>query len=97
LNSVSVSRQILDAAIRVSLGKQAKGRCRVAHESEQRESLEEVVRLLESVREGIAAMEKPDFDEGRVDGYVVTALSAARAALSIAGRRKEQVEKSQER
>jgi hypothetical protein len=41
-------------------------------------------------------MEKPDFDDGRVDGYVVTALSAARAALSIAGRRKEQVEKSQE-
>jgi hypothetical protein len=97
VNSVSVSRQILDVAIRVSLGKQAKGRCRVPDESEQRESLEEVVRLLESVREGIAAMEKPDFDDGRVDGYVVTALSAARAALSIAGRREEPVEEGLER
>ncbi len=59
----------------------------MASGDEQREALEEVVRLLESVRGGIGAMEKPDFDDGRVDGHVVTALSAARAALGvIAGR-----------
>jgi len=55
--------------------------------SEQRENLEEVVRLLESVREGIGRMDKPDFDVGRVDAHVVTALSAARAALNLAGQR----------
>jgi hypothetical protein len=64
----------------------------VALESEQREFLEEVVRLLESVRDGIGRMDKPDFDDGRVDGYVVTALSAARAALNIAARRQEPAE-----
>jgi hypothetical protein len=59
--------------------------------SEQRESLEEVVRLLKSVREGIGRMDKPDFDDGRVDAHVVTALSAARAALSLAGQREERL------
>jgi hypothetical protein len=52
----------------------------MAGESERRESLEEVIRLLESVREGIGLMDKPDFDDKRVEGYVVTALSAARSA-----------------
>jgi hypothetical protein len=60
--------------------------------SEQRENLEEVVRLLESVREGIGRMDKPDFDVGRVDAHVVTALSAARAALNIVARRENPVE-----
>jgi hypothetical protein len=55
--------------------------------SEQRENLEEVVRLLESVREGIGRMDKPDFDVGRVDAHVVTALSAARAALNLVRQR----------
>ena len=64
----------------------------MALESEQREILEEVVRLLESVRDGIGRMDKPDFDDGRVDGYVVTALSAARAALNIAARSQEPAE-----
>jgi molybdopterin biosynthesis enzyme len=61
----------------------------VALENEQREILEEVVRLLESVRDGIGRMDKPGFDDGRVDGYAVTALSAATAALKIATRRQE--------
>ncbi len=43
---------------------------------ERRETLEEVVRLLESVRDP-----STDFDDARTDGYIVTALSAARAAL----------------
>ena len=64
----------------------------MAVKSEQREILEEVVRLLESVRDGIGRMDKPDFDDGRVDGYVVTALSAARAALNIAAWRQEPAE-----
>ena len=64
----------------------------MANIGEQREELEEVVRLLESVREGIGAMEKPDFDDGRTDGYVVTSLSAAKAALGIVARRASQME-----
>ena len=63
----------------------------MALESEQRESLEEVVRLLESVREGIGRMDKPDFDDGRVDAHVVTALSAIRAALNLAGQREDRL------
>jgi hypothetical protein len=59
--------------------------------SEQRESLEQVVRLLESVREGIGRMDKPDFDDGRVDAHVVTALSATRAALNLAGQREDRL------
>ncbi len=59
--------------------------------SEQRESLEQVVRLLESVREGIGRMDKPDFDDGRVDAHVVTALSAAKAALNLAGQREDRL------
>ena len=59
--------------------------------SEQRESLEQVVRLLESVREGIGRMDKPDFDHGRADAHVVTALSAARAALNLAAQREDRL------
>ena len=59
--------------------------------SEQRESLEQVVRLLESVREGIGRMDKPDFDDGRVDAHVVTDLSAARAALNLVGQREDRL------
>ena len=55
--------------------------------SEERRILEEVVHLLESVREGIARTEKPAFDDKRVDSHVVTALSAARSALNIAAGR----------
>jgi hypothetical protein len=61
----------------------------MAGESERRESLEEVIRLLESVREGIGRMDKPDFDDKRLDSYVVTALSAARSALNIAALRED--------
>ena len=63
----------------------------MALESEQREILEEVVRLLESVRGGIGRMDKPDFDDGRVDAHVVTALSAARAALNLVGQREDRL------
>ena len=59
--------------------------------SEQRESLEQVVRLLESVREGIGRMDKPDFDDGRVDAHVVTALSAAKAALNLVGQHEDRL------
>ena len=57
--------------------------------SEQRECLEQAVRLLESVREGIGRMDKPDFDDGRVDAHVVTALSAAKAALNLVGQHED--------
>jgi hypothetical protein len=63
----------------------------MAFASEQRENLEEVVRLLKSVREGIGRMDKPDFDDGRVDAHVVTALSAARAALNLVGQREDRL------
>ena len=49
--------------------------------------LEEVVRGLESVKADPAAIGALGFDEARLDGHVATALSAARAALSIATRR----------
>ena len=55
--------------------------------SEERRILEEVVRLLESVGEGTGRTEKPDFDDKRVESYIVTALSAARSALNIAAGR----------
>ncbi len=53
--------------------------------SVQRENLEEVVRPLESIREGIGRTDKPYFGDGRVDAHVVTALSATRAALNAIG------------
>ncbi len=53
----------------------------------QRMALEDAVGLLESVRSGLAEIENPSFDEKRMEGYLVAALSAARSALSIpAGR-----------
>jgi hypothetical protein len=57
----------------------------VAIASEQRANLEEVVRPLESIREGIGGTGKPGFGDGRVDARVVTALSAARAVLNVIG------------
>ena len=51
------------------------------------ETLEEVVRGLESVRTGPATFGDLDFDDARLDGYLATALSAARAALAIAAGR----------
>ena len=48
------------------------------------ETLENVVRGLESVRTGPAPFRDLDFDDARLDGYLATALSAARAALAIA-------------
>jgi hypothetical protein len=61
--------------------------CAVADRDEQRRALEEVVRLLESARTGPTPDHDPDFDDGRVDSYVVAALSAARTALNIASGR----------
>lgn len=45
------------------------------------------MRLLESARTGPTPGYDPDFDDGRVDSYVVAALSAARTALNIASGR----------
>ena len=45
--------------------------------------LEEVVRGLESVKADPAEIGALGFDDARLDGHVATALSAARAALSI--------------
>ncbi len=57
--------------------------------AEKREALEEAVRLLESVRARQSLAGEMDFDEARIDGYVATALSAARAALSATAEREE--------
>ncbi len=56
-------------------------------ERERRKTLEEVVRLLESARTG--PNPDHDFDDGRVDSYVVAALSAARSALNVASGRED--------
>jgi hypothetical protein len=61
----------------------------VADREEQRRTLEEVVRLLESARTVPAPGYDPDFDAGRVDSYVVAALSAARSALNVASGRED--------
>ena len=61
--------------------------CAVADRDERRRTLEEVVRLLESARTDLTTDQDPDFDDGRVDSYVVAALSAARSALNIASGR----------
>jgi hypothetical protein len=44
--------------------------------------LEEAVRLLEASRGGF--MEDRQFDDVRVDSHIVTAITAARAALDLA-------------
>ena len=49
--------------------------------------LEEVVQRLESLE--AAPIGAVDFHDARVDGYVTTALTAARAALTIATNRGE--------
>ena len=61
----------------------------MADREEQRRTLEEVVRLLESARTGPAPGYDPDFDDGRVDSYVVAALSAAKSALNVASGRED--------
>jgi hypothetical protein len=61
----------------------------VADRDEQRRTLEEVVRLLESARTGLTPDHDPDFEDGRVDSYVVTALSAVRSALNVVSGREE--------
>ncbi len=55
--------------------------------SERVRVLEEVVRGLESVKADPTAIGALGFDDARLDGHVATALSAARAALSIAAGR----------
>jgi len=66
----------------------------VADRDERRRTLEEVVRLLESARTGPTPDHDPDFDDGRVDSYVVAALSAARSALNVASERTDAAEMS---
>ena len=50
----------------------------------QRMALEDAVGLLESAKSGLSSIEKPSFDEKRMEGYVITALSATRSALNVA-------------
>jgi len=80
-------------AQRVSL--RTKDRGQTLANGSEREVLEEVVRLLKSVRDGVGAMERPDFDDGRVDAHVVTALSAAKAALGVVAQRENRAEADQ--
>ena len=51
------------------------------------EALEEAIRLLESVKAAPRSLGELDFDDARVDGYVTTALAAARSALAVATER----------
>lgn len=67
----------------------------MADRDEQRRILEEVVRLLESARGGADPGYSPDFDDGRVDSYLVAALSAARTALNVAAGRETPEETSE--
>ncbi len=57
----------------------------MADRDEQRKTLEEVVRLLESARTGPTPDNDPDFDDGRVDSYVVAALNIASGREDPAG------------
>ena len=66
----------------------------MANRDEQRRILEEVVRLLESARTGPTPDYDPGFDDGRVDSYVVTALSAAKSALNVASGRESAADMS---
>ena len=61
----------------------------MADRDERRRTLEEVVRLLESAKTGPTPDHDQDFDDGRVDSYVVAALSAAKRALNIASGRED--------
>ena len=61
----------------------------MGNRDERFRTLEEVVRLLESARTGPVPDHDPDFDDGRVDSYVVAALSAARTALNVASGRED--------
>ena len=61
----------------------------MANRDEILRTLEEVVRLLESARTGPNPGYDSDFDDGRVDSYVVAALSAAKSALNVASGREE--------
>jgi len=58
----------------------------VSSGEEKIEALAEVVRLLEKVKADPALIGELDFEDARVDGYIVMALSAARSALAIAKR-----------
>lgn len=55
------------------------------------QALEEAVRHLESVKMDPARIGDLDFEDARVDGFISTALSAARAALSAASQREDLV------
>lgn len=50
-------------------------------------TLEEIVHLLESIKVDPTRLSELDFDDARVDGYLTTALSAARSALAVATER----------
>ncbi len=61
----------------------------MADETEKAKALEEAVRLLEFVKIDPRQIGEIDFDEAQIDGYVTTALSAARAALSAITKRED--------
>jgi hypothetical protein len=56
----------------------------VADRKETIKALNEVVRRLEEIKVDPRLMGELNFEDARVDGYVVMALSAARSALAIA-------------
>ena len=59
----------------------------MAGREETTKILEEVVQRLEEVKADPALIGELDFEDARVNGYVVMALSAARSALAIATER----------
>jgi hypothetical protein len=65
----------------MSLSRQMNRRRALRDSSERQRLLEEAVRLLEAARTGPTGGE--GFDDARVDGHIATALTAARAALSV--------------
>ncbi len=58
------------------------------------QALEEAVRHLESAKTDLTRLDDLDFEDARVAGFVSTALSAARAALTVAKQRDNLVEDS---
>ena len=61
----------------------------MADGTEKIRTLEEAVRLLESVKVDPRRIGDLDFEDARIDGHVTTALSSARAALSVTIKRED--------
>lgn len=60
--------------------------------AEQREALEEMIGRLEAAKSNLdAADSDANFTNARVNGYIRTAQTALRAALSVARREREEL------